>query len=96
MPHFCIFEAEIAEALGLKVQDGEAIQFGGIQKTANATAYLHEIYMLVGGKKHKLQVAFSYDIAKDGYGIVGQKGFFDIFTVKFDLKKEEIELKEKT
>ena len=27
------------------------------------------------------------------YGIVGQKGFFDIFVVKFDLLKEEIELR---
>ena len=28
------------------------------------------------------------------YGVVGQRGFFEKFTVKFDLKKEEIELKE--
>jgi len=30
-----------------------------------------------------------------GYGVVGQNGFFDIFVVKFDLIKEEIELKER-
>mgnify|MGYP001607964096 FL=1 len=40
-------------------------------------------------------MGFSYDIAKHGFGILGQKGFFDIFVVKFDLVKEEIELKEK-
>jgi len=28
------------------------------------------------------------------YGVVGQKGFFDIFTVKFDLSKGDVELKE--
>jgi len=27
------------------------------------------------------------------YGVVGQNGFFDNFIVKFDLSKEEIELK---
>lgn len=27
------------------------------------------------------------------YGIVGQKGFFDLFIVRFDLLKEEVELK---
>ncbi|MEK7088660.1 MAG: hypothetical protein AAB913_00845 [Patescibacteria group bacterium] len=27
------------------------------------------------------------------YGLVGQKGFFDNFIVKFDLLKEEIDLK---
>ena len=38
-------------------------------------------------------VGFSYDIAKHGFGILGQKGFFDKFVVNFDLVKEEIELK---
>lgn len=38
-------------------------------------------------------VGFSYDIAKHGFGILGQRGFFDKFAVKFDLSKEEIELK---
>ena len=37
----------------------------------------------------------SDDIANDGYGILGQKGFFDIFSVTFDYQKEEIELKQK-
>jgi len=49
----------------------------------------------IGGWNYKTTVGFSYDIAKHGFGILGQKGFFDIFVVKFDLLKEEIELKEK-
>ncbi|MDO8259932.1 MAG: hypothetical protein Q7T50_00350 [Candidatus Magasanikbacteria bacterium] len=39
-----------------------------------------------------MNCGFSYDIAKHGYGVLGQKGFFDLFAVKFDLKKEQIEL----
>ena len=35
-------------------------------------------------------------IAPHGYGILGQKGFFDIFVVKFDLLKEGIELQERS
>jgi len=27
------------------------------------------------------------------YGLVGQRGFFENFIVKFDLQKEEVELK---
>ena len=49
----------------------------------------------IGGWNYKTTVGFSYDIAKHGFGILGQKGFFDIFIVKFDLTKEEIELKPK-
>ena len=37
----------------------------------------------------------SVDISEKSYGILGQRGFFDIFTVKFDLTKEEIELNPK-
>ena len=44
---------------------------------------------------YKTTIGFSYDIARHGYGILGQKGFFDIFVVKFDLIKEEIELKQR-
>lgn len=31
--------------------------------------------------------------SKHGYGLLGQKGFFDIFIVKFDLIKKEIDIK---
>lgn len=92
---FCIFEAGIGQALGLKVEDGEPINFGGIQEAGLAKAYLHEITIIVGGWKYKILAGFSHNIAKDGYDIVGQKGFFDIFKIHFDLLKEEIELKER-
>ncbi|MEK9183748.1 MAG: hypothetical protein AAB890_01600 [Patescibacteria group bacterium] len=34
-------------------------------------------------------------ISLHGHGILGQKGFFDMFVVKFDFLKKEIELKGK-
>lgn len=92
---FCIFEAEIGEYLGLDIKDGVPIEFGGVQERGGATAFLHDVYLNVGGFSYKNRVGFSYDIAKHGFGILGQKGFFDIFVVKFDLLKEEVELKER-
>ena len=44
--------------------------------------------------KEKIHIQLP-DMPNMGYGVVGQKGFFDIFTVRFDLLKEEIELKER-
>lgn len=38
-------------------------------------------------------VGFLKEMGQYAYGVVGQKGFFDIFVVKFDLIKEEIELR---
>lgn len=92
---FCIFDGQIGELLGLDVRAGTHLDFGGVQALAGAEAFLHEVTMRIGGRSYKMRIGFSYDIAPHGYGIVGQKGFFDMFVVKFDLVKEEVELNEK-
>ncbi|MFH1192928.1 MAG: hypothetical protein V1656_01260 [Candidatus Jorgensenbacteria bacterium] len=92
---FCIFDGEVGEQLGINVRSGTREVFGGIQERNGAEAFLHEVVLNVGGWDYKTKVGFSYDIAKHGFGIVGQKGFFNIFVVKFDLLREEVELKER-
>lgn len=93
---FCIFDGGLGEVLGIDVESGKLLEFGGVQASQPSRAYLHEITISVGGSSHKILAGFSYGIAPSGYGIVGQKGFFDIFTVTFDLAKEEVELKERS
>jgi hypothetical protein len=92
---FCIFHREIGEALGIEITAGEKFIFGGVQQADLASAYLHKLDLMVGGWKYETTVGFSGEIADESYGILGQKGFFDIFVVKFDLRKEEIELRER-
>ncbi|MBI4092542.1 MAG: hypothetical protein HY420_01325 [Candidatus Kerfeldbacteria bacterium] len=92
---FCIFDAEIGEAVGIEIERGEQIEFGGIQARTGSTGYLHDITIAIGGWKYEARVAFSREIAEHGFGILGQKGFFDIFSITFDYQKEEIILKEK-
>ena len=92
---FCIFDAEIGEYLGIDIQSGIKVGFGGIQESKRAVAYLHNVILIIGGYEYKTTVGFSYDIARNGYGILGQKGFFELFTVIFGYLKEEIELREK-
>ncbi len=91
---FSIFHAEIGEGLGIDIRSGMQIPFGGIQEGGGAHAFLHPVTLNIGGWKYETIIGFSYDIAKWGHGILGQKGFFDLFLVKFDFRKEEIELKE--
>ncbi len=93
---FCIFDGEVGEQLGIDVRSGVLETFGGIQEKGGAQAFLHKVTLQVGGWDYTTTVGFSYDIAKHGFGILGQKGFFDIFVVKFDLRKEVIELKERS
>lgn len=89
---FCIFHKGLGEAIGIDVESGLKVNFGGVQKADAATAYLHEIDLSVGGLKFKTTVAFSDDISEKSYGILGQKGFFELFSVKFEYSKERIEI----
>ncbi len=93
---FCIFHGEIGEYLGLDIPSGIPETFGGVQDAAVAKAFIHEVTVNVGGWNYKINIGFSYDVAKYGYGILGQRGFFDIFVVKFALAKEEIASKERS
>ena len=72
-----IFDAQIAEILGVDVFAGQKKTVWGITGVG-ADYYTHRLTVKVGG--------WPYDI---------EIGFFDLFVVKFDLQKEEIELTEK-
>lgn len=91
----CIFDAEIGELIGIDIKKGRRDVVGGI---AGQTAdyFIHRIEIEVGGWPYKIEAGFLPMVA-DGfnYGVLGQQGFFDTFIVKFDLLKEEIELKER-
>ncbi len=88
-----IFDAQIADILGLHLRSGKKSEIVGI--TGNPEpVYIHKLDLRIGGHLTAgVDVGFLRQIGKYSYGIVGQKGFFDIFVVKFDLVKEEIELK---
>lgn len=89
----CIFDAHIAEILGIDVAKGERREVSGLTGFPEFY-YLHDISLKVGGLEYKVEVGFM-SMRGSAYGIVGQKGFFDKFIVKFDLKKEEIEIRER-
>ncbi|MEK9186449.1 MAG: hypothetical protein AAB885_02570 [Patescibacteria group bacterium] len=90
-----IFPAQIAEIMGLNVKKGRLDVFGGVGGGKYA-AYFHKVKMFIGGWEYEIDCGFSYDFAPWGYGIVGQKGFFDLFVIKFDYLKKEIEIKPRT
>jgi len=89
---FCIFDAQVGEELGIDIKSGEKSVVSGITGIKEFY-YIHTVALTVGGWDYDVKVGFLPNIAHLGYGVVGQRGFFDIFTVKFDLAKEEIELK---
>ncbi len=89
----CIFHAELGKYLGLDIESGKREEFGGVQERGGAHAYLHKVTLNIGGWDYETTIGFSSSIADYGYGILGQRGFFDHFKVCFEQKKEMIELK---
>jgi hypothetical protein len=88
----CIMDAEIAELIGIKLTDGKKASFSGATgKPENC--YSHIVEIEVGGWPYKTEVAFADGLSKSGYGIVGQRGFFEFFKVTFDYPANEIEIK---
>jgi hypothetical protein len=88
-----IFDAQLAEILELDLPSGKVAKVAGITGYEE-TYYVHKLDLKIGGHLFKdLEVGFLKQIGQYGYGVVGQTGFFDLFTVKFDLIKKEIELK---
>lgn len=92
---FCIFDAQIGSALGIDVENGDRGEVWGITGIQEYY-FIHPITIRVGGWPYKIRAGFLPNIARMGYGVVGQNGFFNLFAVKFDLVKEEIELKERS
>lgn len=89
-----VFHAEIADILGIDVESGKEGQISGITQGETQKYYIHPITISIGGWRHKTTAAFMPTLSKNGHGLLGQNGFFDLFTVKFDYLKQDIELKE--
>jgi hypothetical protein len=87
----CLFDAEMGELLGIDVEQGRAHTVTGV--TANPQKYyMHPVTISVGGWEYKIQAGFMPHFTSE-YGIVGQIGFFEQFTVKFTYRKGEVEIK---
>lgn len=90
---YCIFHATIGEQLGLDIKTGKELTFYGTSGEPQK-AYFHKISFKIGGNVHRCDVGFSYDMEKLAYGLLGQYGFFDKWTVRFEYHKENIEIKQ--
>ena len=90
----CFFDLELAEIIGLDPKKGDKIFFVGVTGTQRV-AYVHDIEINVGGHAVKTKAAFAA-LPSQGYGIVGQRGFFEFFRVIFDYQKKQVELRDKT
>ena len=89
----CIFSSEIAEIIGIDFATGERDDIGGVVADQKRPIYFHDVEISVGGNVHPIRAAFMPDLSTSGHGLLGQEGFFDLFSfVKFEQLKGTIEL----
>jgi hypothetical protein len=89
----CIFDAQIAELFDVDIMSGQPEQVSGLTG-GSETYYVHKIMVKINNRFYELEAGFLPSMDKFAFGIVGQRSFFETFTVKFDRLKEQIELQE--
>lgn len=88
---FNIFHSDLADILGINLSKLKRVKFSGISKSVkDCEGSFVELNLEIGGAPSKCMVLFSSDISNDGYGILGQQGFFNNFIVTFNYGKREI------
>jgi hypothetical protein len=88
----CIFAAEIGELIGLDVLGGRERSVSGVVARQIRPYYVHNVEIEVGGTRRRSAVGFMPDLAANGHGLLGQTGFFDLFSfVKFERRNGIIE-----
>ncbi|MDP3733004.1 MAG: retropepsin-like aspartic protease [Candidatus Daviesbacteria bacterium] len=89
---FSIFPVEIAKKLNVNIKKAKKIYFSSATGDL-VKGTISRIKLDLGRGAFETHIVFA-DLAEQT-GILGQYGFFDKFIVKFDLNKEEIEIKER-
>lgn len=92
----CFFDSEIGEDIGITRGNSEIREVFGVGGRMSIY-HSHKVTMKIGKQSFETEVGFMPNLGGNivSYGIVGQKGFFDRFIIKFDYSKEEVEIIEK-
>ncbi len=87
-----LMPAELGDILGLHVRSGTKGVVGGITG-GGLPYYRHPVAIRIGGWAHNVEVGFMPDMPPFGYGVLGQRGFFDLWKVLFDGRAGEVEIR---
>lgn len=85
----CVLPIELAEIAQIDLANTETKEFRGIGGGV-ATGYKKQVTILLGGSQYSTPVYFSSGIK--GYGILGQRGFFEKFRIRFIYSAKKIEI----
>lgn len=88
---YTVFPGILGRLLEIEVESGKKDSIVGVSGES-INVYFHNIIIEVGGWSFEIFAGFA-DKMNKAQAVLGQSGFFDLFIVKFDLVKREVELK---
>ncbi|MBI4435501.1 hypothetical protein HY630_02420 [Candidatus Uhrbacteria bacterium] len=91
----CMFDSEIGDTLGIPFFNGRSGEVVGVTGVVKPY-YIHPVTITVGNQSFDTEAGFLSNVSRFGYGVVGQRGFFEHFVVSFDFLKGEISVMERT
>ena len=87
----CVFNSSIAKTLKIQVRKGKPLTLSGLVG-GSVPGYLHQLNLSMQGlPSADLLVAFT-ETEDPGMPILGQRGFFDNFQIRFQRYKDLIEI----
>ncbi len=86
---YCLFPADVAEALGLVLEEGELSEMT-VGDGNTLKVYLHQMKVALAGKEFMCTIGFSKGLGV-GFYIVGTRDIFDQFVVSFNQKEKYVE-----
>jgi len=86
----CLFPGEFAIILGHNLTKGNPRTFAGIGGAI--TGYLHQTDVKIGPHKLRINIYYSNDWNKWGFGLLGQNGFLTRFDAFFSRRNQEFSL----
>ena len=84
-----IFKAEVAETLGISIENGKEIWLGGVG--GHIKGYLHQVKIEAAGEKFVCPVVFSREYFVS-FNLLGRQEFFKKFKIVFEEKKNRLRL----
>ena len=72
----------------------KSMKFSGIKQGAEGKGYFISIDVGINDQFKNTPVVFSNDISENGYGILGQQGFFNHYEINFNYKSREIKIED--
>lgn len=82
----CLFRADIAAFMGIKLEDGVKGATGGIVDGPRIDVYYHQVNLWVGADKIRITAGFAEKMSIAA--ILGRRGFFENFIITFDPSAE--------